>query len=205
MARIKEAILGTSIAILFVIFVGVGINLIYKEPQYNNFCDESRSSRLISTRAACEADNGRWNPTAMEKVPSPAADDYEYLCTKTGAANSNGQSTFSCISYKNPDQGYCDVSYYCSQKYSNATSLYNRNVFIISGIIGIIVIIIGAVLQLTSVSAGLLGGGVLTIIYGTVRYWSMLADWGRFIIIGIALALLIYIGYRKFSPGKKRR
>ena len=67
-------------------------------------------------------------------------------------------------------------------------------------------IIIGAVLNLTSVSAGLFGGGVLTIIYGTMNYWSELADWARFIILGIALAVLIYLGYKGFSVlgfGKK--
>ena len=71
--------------------------------------------------------------------------------------------------------------------------------FIISGIVGIIVIVIGAVLAMTSVSAGLFGGGVLTIIYGTTSYWSELADWARFIILGIALAVLIALGYKGFS------
>ena len=78
-------------------------------------------------------------------------------------------------------------------------NIYFRNVFIISGIIGIIVIIIGVILHLTSVSAGLFGGGVLTIIYGTISYWSELADWARFIILGIALGILIWLGYKKLN------
>jgi len=45
----------------------------------------------------------------------------------------------------------------------------------------------------------LLGGGVLTIIYGTIAYWSELADWARFIILGITLAILIWIGYKKLK------
>ena len=91
-----------------------------------------------------------------------------------------------------------------SLKYNNfqdERNIYNRNVFIVSGIIGIIIIIVGAVLHLTSVSSGLFGGGVLTIIYGTMNYWSELGDIARFIILGIALGVLIYLGYKKF--GKK--
>ena len=78
-------------------------------------------------------------------------------------------------------------------------NIHNRNVFIISGIIGIIIIIIGAILRITSVSAGLFGGGVLTIIYGTTNYWSELGDLARFVILGIALIVLIYLGYKGFS------
>jgi len=40
-----------------------------------------------------------------------------------------------------------------------------------------------------------------------MNYWSELADWARFIILGIALAVLIYLGYRGFTIfgfGKKK-
>ena len=100
------------------------------------------------------------------------------------------------------DENGCQVAKectFCQQDYNKARNIYFRNVFIISGIVGIIAIIIGAVLNIMSVSAGLFGGGVLTIIYGTTNYWSELADWARFIILGIALAVLIYLGYKGFS------
>ena len=78
--------------------------------------------------------------------------------------------------------------------------IYNRNVFIISVIAGLVCVLIGGVkLKLESVSSGIMGGGVLSIIYGTIRYWGDLADVGRFAILGTVLAILIWIGYRKFK------
>ena len=203
--RVKEVILGTSIAILFVIFVAVGINVFYKSPKYEDFCKTERTNLQISAQKACEAAEGKWNAAFMEKPVAPEAKDFQYICTRTGT-DSKGQTTLSCINYQQ-EHGYCDLNYYCSQKFNDSLSVYNRNVFIISGIIGILAIILGAMLQLVSVSAGLFGGGVLTLIYGTVRYWSELADWARFIIIGIALVVLIYLGYRLFgkSGAKKKR
>ena len=60
-------------------------------------------------------------------------------------------------------------------------------------------VLAGEVLSETPFEAGLFGGGVLTIIYGTTNYWSELGDLARFIILGIALAVLIYLGYNGFS------
>jgi len=70
-------------------------------------------------------------------------------------------------------------------------------VFIVATGIGIIILIVGFALKMASVSSGLMGGGILAIIYGTIRYWSDLPDFGRFIILGITLIILIWLGYRR--------
>ena len=71
--------------------------------------------------------------------------------------------------------------------------------FIVASGIGIIALIIGFALGIASVSAGLMGGGVLTILYGTIRYWSDLPYYGRFIILGITLAILVWLGYKRIT------
>ncbi|MEK6808062.1 MAG: hypothetical protein AABY14_00075 [Nanoarchaeota archaeon] len=76
----------------------------------------------------------------------------------------------------NDIKGWCDAQYTCNKQFNDIREIYNKNVFIIAGIVGIITIIIASILRLTSVSAGLLGGGVLTIVFGTIGYWSNLAD-----------------------------
>ena len=53
------------------------------------------------------------------------------------------------------------------------------------------------ILKLETVSSGIMGGGVLTIIYGTLRYWGEMSDIIRWILLGVVLALLIWIGYKK--------
>lgn len=194
--KIKEVILGVSITILFVFFIVYGIKAFYKEPKYENFCKIGDQIDVVYSEG-----HGYYSYPypAREKVPntdscSKSIDNYEKfrkdcLDKKQDVIyeyDSNGcQVAKSCTS--------------CNKEFRNSLNVYNRNVFIITGIIGILVIIIGAVLQITSVSAGLFGGGVLTIIYGTTNYWSELGDLARFIILGIALAVLIYLGYKGFS------
>jgi len=38
-------------------------------------------------------------------------------------------------------------------------------------------------------------GSLMFIIYGTGRYWDYMDDFMRFIIVGIALGILIYVAY----------
>ena len=54
-------------------------------------------------------------------------------------------------------------------------------------------------MNMASVSSGIMSGGILTIIYGTIRYWSDLPDYGRFIILGLTLIILIWLGYKRIS------
>ena len=184
--KIKETILGVSIAILFVLFVGFGIKAFYNEPKYEDFCNKMM---YPSTPY----------PERIYKETNAA------LCNQIEVKNYELEQD--CIGKKGemiyaPDENGCRVAKecsFCNKEYMDTMNIYNRNVFIIAGIVGIIAIIAGAVLNLVSVSSGLFGGGVMTVIYGTVRYWSELADWARFIILGIALGVLIWIGYKKLN------
>ena len=87
----------------------------------------------------------------------------------------------------------------CSDKFNEVRNVYNRNVFIYLIIAGFISIIIGfAVKASEAVSLGLSFGGLLSLIVGTIRYWSDMKDYTRFVILGIALMALIWIGFKKF-------
>ena len=202
--KIKDTILGFSIAIIFVFFVVFGIKAFYKEPKYEDFCKRAIYIDVVYSKGYHEA----------YPYPIRAKEPAENLCAK--AITEYEKFRKDCAEKKSDvvyefDENGCQVAKectFCQQDYENARNIYFRNVFIISGIVGIIVIIIGAVLHITSVSAGLFGGGVLTILYGTMNYWSELADWARFIILGIALIVLIYLGYKGFSVlgfGKKEQ
>src|SRR3989344_784097 len=171
-SRLKRTILGISIAIILALFIGYGINTFYKPPKYEDFCKEQIRKQIITSEEGCIAVGGQWS-VYPEKIISEN---------------------------KTVIQGFCDPNYTCNKEYTSVREIYNRNVFIISVIAGLICVIVGGiVLKLESVSSGIMGGGVLSIIYGTVRYWGELADAGRFTILGIVLAVLIWIGYRKFK------
>ncbi len=192
--KIKDTILGISIAIIFVFFVVFGIKAFYKEPKQENFCKRGVLIDFVSGK-------GHY----YEPYPIRVKETAENVCAKVNVEYEKFRKE---CAEKNMDLVYefdergCQVAKECTScniNFDKARNIYFRNVFIISGIVGIIVIIIGAVLKVTSVSAGLFGGGVLTIIYGTTSYWSELADWARFIILGTALIVLIYIGYKGFT------
>ncbi|MBW2975703.1 hypothetical protein KY366_08345 [Candidatus Woesearchaeota archaeon] len=181
-SKLKRTILGISIAIVLVLFIGYGISTFYKSPQYEDFCQE----RFPEPARIEKGDVGKCEAVLK------ANDAFESSCYRQDGI----------VRYEADEDGcqvanVCDM---CSKKYRESMEVYNRNVFIIAVIAGLIAVILGGVvLQLESVSAGIMGGGVLSIIYGTLRYWGDMADFGRFVILGAVLTILILLGYKKFK------
>lgn len=168
MKNIKEKLLSIAIAIVLVFFIAYGINTFYKNPRYDDFCQDKFPVKQNITEQECINLGGKWTQTVIPRI--------------------EGQPV---------QEGYCDPTYTCNQEFQDSRENYNKIVFIISGILGLICVIIGGIiLKLESVSTGIMGGGILTIIYGTIRYWGHLEDIGRFLILGIILVVLILIGYK---------
>ena len=95
--------------------------------------------------------------------------------------------------------GYCDVEFTCREDYSEARKPYERNVFFANLGIGLIVFVIAFFLVKEAVSSGLMGGAVMLIVYGAMRYWGELSDIWRTLMLGVALVVLIWLGYRKLA------
>jgi hypothetical protein len=87
----------------------------------------------------------------------------------------------------------------CQKNFDTANDKYRLIVFIVALITGLIAISIGIMLHLPSVSSGLMLGGTFLVFYGTIVYWSNLTNWFRTIILGIALVILIWLGYKKLQ------
>ena len=186
MSKVKQVLLAIGIAIIFSLFVGYGISTFYKIPKYEDFCmgkDFPRPYFEMGKESVCENTNCTYIP--------PGKDLTNNCNEKKGEILANYDSKGCIESY------YCEM---CNKNYNDKMELYNRNVFIITLIIGLSAIITGGVvLNLASVSSGIMGGGILTVIYGTIRYWGQMPDLVRFIELGIVLAALIWIGYKKLS------
>ena len=166
---IKNIIIGLIIAVVFVMFAAYGTNLFYESPDYENYCriNIPYPYEETITQEICETRNGTWISQNIQCIKAPCP------------------------------QGYCDYYSECQKDYDVANRAYAQNLFIISIIISLTVIIVSAFLiSVISVSGGLMFGALMYLIYGTARYWGFMDDWMRFIILGIALAVLIYIGYR---------
>lgn len=181
MSKFKRVFLAIAIAIVFAFFVGFGIAAFYESPKYEDFCEDTFYEKPYPRPIMGDS----LNCTYIEPT-----EELKETCREKGD-----------ISAKYDKNG-CTESYYCetcNKEYRDISEVYNRNVFIIATIFGLIALIAGIVLKITSVSSGLMGGGVLLIIYGIIRYWSGLENYGRFIVMGIALAVLIWLGYKKLK------
>lgn len=95
-------------------------------------------------------------------------------------------------------EGFCNPPY---KKLELERSKHDKIVFITAVIIGLFSVILGVVLKKDAVSTGIVIGGVLLILYGTIRYWRHADNILKFVLLGIALATLIWLGYKKIDKG----
>ncbi len=171
--KFKKIALAIAILIVLNIFFNYGIYTFYKPPQYEDFCPEEMHSQKISTETECTEEGGLWRYSTMEERPIPV---------------------------KGTEEGWCDLTYTCNKEYRAVKDVYERNVFVVLTILGVLSLLVGIYLiTVEAVANGFLFGGILSIVIGSMRYWSAMDDYLRFIISGVALVVLIYVGYKKLS------
>ena len=164
-----------GIVIVLNLFINVSIALVYDQPEWDKFCVQKQVTVAPNTQEKCVADGGAWTENVGYSVDSKPVNVSE-------------------------PKGYCDVNFTCQKNYSEASSVYNRNVFIILVVAGVLSLGAGFFLaQYSAVSFGLSFGGVLSFVIGSVRYWSDMDDYIRVIILGLALVALIWLGIKKIK------
>ncbi|MFH1509458.1 MAG: hypothetical protein ABIE68_04805 [bacterium] len=167
----KKIILVLGLIVILNLFIGYGVSTFYDSPNFEDYCPRELSAKNLTNEESCEEEGGLWSnfDSAREKEDIGA-------------------------------DGYCDETYTCSVDYDTERDLYNRNAFVIHVIAGMIAILIGFFMIKTGpVSIGFSFGGLLSLVIGTMRYWSAMDDYLRFTILGLTLALLIWIGIKKFK------
>ena len=161
-------ILVAGIAIVLNLFLAFAIKVAYDEPKYDDYCSIGPVAVVPETKDECVASGGRWTEERFPRNPSVPA--------------------------KAERTGYCDPDYTCREEFQDARALYERNVFVALTVAGVALIIGSVFLSgLSALSLGLSSGGVLSLIIGTMRYWSDMDDILRLIVLGIALAALIWV------------
>jgi hypothetical protein len=170
--KTKVLLLSITIAIVLSAFVIYFVQSVYPKPKYEDFCPTYDKLSFLGeniTQSICESQNGTWTSQPIQCFTTPCP------------------------------QSYCDFYAKCQEEYDQANDKYNFVVFIVAIISGILSITLGIILALTSVSFGLMLGGTFLIFYGTAIYWSDLSNWIRTIMLGIALVILIGLGYKKLK------
>lgn len=173
-AVVKWALI-IGIAIVINLFLTYLVRVIYHEPEFTDFCPEKQVNVAIETKDECLSVGGQWNENVDIKRPLLSGETPQPI-------------------------GYCDPNFTCSQQYEDANKVYNRNVFIVFVVAGILLLSAGAFLAgVEAISLGLSFGGVLALIVGSIWYWSDMNDILRVIVLGAALVGLIFVAWRKFS------
>lgn len=163
-----------GIAIVVNLFITYLVDVIYHAPEFVTFCPDRQVNRAIESEAACLEVGGQWNENINTKDILP-------------------QTAPAAL-------GYCDVNYTCNKLFEDVLNVYNRNVFVVFVVAGILLLIGSAYLAGSeAVSLGLSFGGVLALVIGSIRYWSDMNDILRVIILGIALAGLIFVAWKQFK------
>jgi hypothetical protein len=178
--KVKTIILSLVIAIVLSAFVIYLIQAIYPNPEYEDFCDENRA-KLIPIPENRELVGG----TCATVSPNSR----EECCINKGYESYN------------EELAECKGNLYeeCQKEYNTARDQYRLVIFIVAVIAGLMAVSMGIILALPSVSSGLMLGGTFLTFYGTAIYWSKLNNWLRVIILGIVLAILIWLGYQKLK------
>ncbi len=105
----------------------------------------------------------------------------------------------------NGPRGYCQTPPDKDYAYQQASQQHDKIVFIVSLIAGVIGIVVGVLLQKESIGPGFIGGGILLILYGSIRYWPHASDWLKFVLLGIALAVVVWVGYKLVDRAVKHK
>jgi len=180
--NLKNIAIGIAIIILTSFVTIYGIALLYDTPQYEDYCNNTQQGIAYDTEQTCVGAEGKWNSVpSYKEVPS--------------------EKTIT---------GYCDTEFYCRQDYDAAMKKHYKNVFYVALPIGIVVLVAGAVFfGLESVGAGLMGGGIVTLIYGAGGYWQYAQNWLKFLLSLVGLIVVIYFAYwfnkRNEKTIKKKR
>ena len=173
-SRILKWSLIIGIVIVLNLFFNYALSLLYKEPQFEAFCPQEQVVTIPETQNVCVDKGGQWTNNVYYGKPIP----------ERGIQ----------------PEGYCDLQYTCRANFDDVSKTYNRNVFVVLVLLGAISVLVGNFFKGNEVvSHSLALGGVLSFVIASVRYWSAANDLIRVVILGIALALLVWIAVKKFK------
>lgn len=169
-------ILIAGIAIVSNLFLNYALDAFYPRPQIEAFCPVKQVNVPITSEKACVEAGGQWN-----------SDPYRYV------------ESVKPIPADAP-LGYCNENFTCGKGFDAASKVYDRNVFIVLVIAGT-AFLVGSLLVagVEVVALGFSLSGILSLVIGTMRYWSSMDERLRVVVLGIALASLVWVGIKKFK------
>ena len=179
---LAKTFLAIGIAIILALFVGYGVSVVFESPRY------SYEQSDCYTRFPCEKQIEECEMDATHNYTIPSIKDCYREYTQTTEYRA-------CQEQRDA----CEAAFQrTTVSYRNA-----RTSFFVLAIIGIAAIIAGVMLSgLEGIGPGFMGGGVLIIIWTVLSTWQYWFSWSKYLkllVLGIVLALLVYLGYKKLE------
>lgn len=175
-------VLVIGIVVILNLFFASVVRVVYDAPEFNNFCEDKQVVIVPENKDECLSVDGQWTEDRFIQKGLPSVERPYVPVIETER------------------EGYCDINYTCRVEYEDARDLFERNVFVSQIIFGVIAIAISfflSAIEVIALSFSL--GGVLAFIIGSMRYWSNMDEILRLIILGLALAVLIWLGIKKLK------
>lgn len=165
--------LALALVIVVNLFFHYVIATFYIEPKFEIFCPNQNV--VVTDAPACVAGGGQWT-------------NNQFSPKQVTEAVKNGEPL-----------GWCDVNFTCNKNYTDAQSIYSRNVFIVLIVLSLAVLSLGVFIPIEVLSLGFSWSGVLSLIIASIQYWSDANNWMRLVILVLALVALIWLAVKKFK------
>lgn len=176
-SSVISGLLIVGIAIITFLFILSAMKVLFERPAYGDFCKYE------------------------QKYPRPRFDD-EPNCTNQPEYPDCGEG----IVRETYDENGCISEFscdFCNVEYEKQRENYSKNIFIISLIVGIALIIGSSFIAISTIQNGLFISSIVTIIYGTAGFWEQLGKYMQLIFLGIALASILILAYKTQQKLKK--
>ena len=179
----RNVVMGIGILIVYALALFQGIEAFFPGPEYEDYCG-ARVPRPIAL-------DGR-DCVFSQELETKAQTCY----------NIKGEFVYEYDSNGCPIEGVCDE---CRIDYEKDLDDYSNQIFIYMMILGFFVLVIGLVfLKKEPVGSALIASGIYTVFYGVVVNWRNFGNSWRFLLLFALLVILIWIGLRLESAGKKK-
>jgi len=178
----KQLAMIIGIGVLLPLFLGFFVDAVYTEPKYEDYCNNSIYPKEYPAYPETT------NCTAFYSLPE--------------VQQCNNDRGNAIPKYDSNNCQVFDKCDYCQKDFDQARGVYNRDVFFILAPLGLIIVLIGIYLTVQYIGAGLMFGGLATMFYATVRYFSDMSKLLRALVLLVELLVIIYIGYKKIEDKK---
>ncbi|MEK6934401.1 MAG: hypothetical protein AABW46_00840 [Nanoarchaeota archaeon] len=180
MVNLKQIAVVVAVSILSAFLIGLAIDAFYPTPKYEDYCKEYNYPRAIPEKYPGSSTNCTYQQT-----------EGEVNCYKDGGMPEFDYDENGCSEFRE-----CN---FCNQEFQLVNAKYNRNVFFITAPIGLLLIIYGIFFAIEFIGSGFMFGGILTLAYGTIRYFSNMSKIMRVIVIFIELIIVVWLSIKKLK------